>query len=153
MDQHDGWLKDPDICSWYGITCYDSGDNKGKVQKIELASNNLSSGSIWDLSFMKWFEVRQNNATIESFDGIENAASLETLYLSEALMTSIDGIEMAQSLTRLHLTSTSLARPIPSSLFELTSLENVYLTVSMAHCRRTLASCRIWLSFSCSTTN
>lgn len=100
----DGWQDHEDLCSWYGVTCYQGGYRDGFVQNIDLSENNLKGDldvPIWELVHMKELDLSKNDITIP-FDGIANAQSLETLHVSETKVSNIDGIAAAPSLKYLH---------------------------------------------------
>lgn len=125
----DGWLKHNDVCSWYGITCSESGDGVGRVTNISLGKNNLVGtvlSDVFELPFLVELDLRSNNIDI-SFEGILNAKKLETLYLSETNITSIDGIGKAFALKNLHLTDNGLTGTFPNELYSLRFLEKLYL--------------------------
>jgi Leucine-rich repeat (LRR) protein len=114
----DGWQDHDDVCSWYGVTCYEGGYRDGHVQKIDLSDNNLKgtlSAPIWGLVHMKELDLRKNDIVV-TFDGIANAQSLETLHLSETKVSTIAGIGAAPSLKYLHLTNCAVSgEPFSSS--------------------------------------
>ena len=103
----EGWQDHEDICSWYGVTCYQGGYRDGFVQKIDLSENNLKGTldvPIWDLVHLKELDLRKNDIVVP-FDGIANAQSLETLHLSETKLSTVNGIGAAPSLKYLHATN------------------------------------------------
>ncbi|KAI2512840.1 hypothetical protein MHU86_1629 [Fragilaria crotonensis] len=124
----DGWLDDPDVCKWYGITCYSQGLNSGRVQGILLAGNNLVgtlSSNIYNLQYLVSLDLRRNTVWLP-LNGIENATNLKSLYLSETPVKSLTGIG-ASKLELLHLTSCNITGPIPTELFDVRSLQGLYL--------------------------
>ena len=125
----DGWQEHGDICSWYGITCYQSQYRAGEVQKIDLSDNNLSGSMdipIWQLGFLEELDLSKNDITV-SFDGIANAQALETLRLSETKVSSFQGIAAVPQLKQLHLTNCEVDGPLPEELYQMTQLEELYL--------------------------
>ena len=124
----DGWLSDADVCNWYGITCYSEGQKAGQVQGIFLADNNLVgtlSSRIYKLQFLVSLELRRNTVWL-SLDGIANATNLKSLYLSETPVKSLAGIG-ASNLELLHLTSCNITGPFPAELFDVKTLQGLYL--------------------------
>ncbi|KAL3925428.1 MAG: hypothetical protein SGILL_000414 [Bacillariaceae sp.] len=125
------WLRSDDHCTWEGITCYESGDYKGLVQKIELANNNLVGdmpfGLLWQLEALNHIDLSQNDITIP-FSLIGNAINLETIKLSETLQSNLEGLEEAPSLKSLHLTSSGFTGTIPQQVYALTTLEELYMS-------------------------
>ena len=125
----DGWMIDPDVCKWYGITCSLSGESQGRVTSISLGSNNLVGtvrSEIFELPYLTALDLRDNSITL-GFAGIMNAKKLETLYLSQTNITSLDGIGRAPALRALHLTNNNLSGPIPDELYGILALEKLYL--------------------------
>ena len=124
----DGWLDDPDVCKWYGITCHSQGRNSGRVQGIFLAGNDLVgtlSSNIYKLQYLFSLDLRRNTVWLPLI-GIENATNLKTLYLSETPVKSLAGIG-ASHLELLHLTSCNITGPLPTELFNVRSLQGLYL--------------------------
>jgi Leucine-rich repeat (LRR) protein len=125
------WLRNDDHCTWEGITCWDGGDFDGLVQRIELSDNNLIGampfGLIWQLEGLNYLDLSKNDITIP-FLNMMNAINLETVILSETLTNSLEGINEGLSLKSLHLTSAALSGPIPDALFNLTTLEELYMS-------------------------
>lgn len=125
------WLESEDHCTWEGITCWDSGDYKGLVKKIELADHNLVGDMpfalIWQLEGLTYVDLQKNDITMP-FSMIGNAVNLETMILSYTAINSLEGIGEAKSLKELHLTSTVLTGTIPEELFSLPLLESVFLS-------------------------
>ncbi|KAL3925912.1 MAG: hypothetical protein SGILL_000089 [Bacillariaceae sp.] len=125
------WLRTDDHCTWQGITCYESGEYQGLIQKIELADNNLGGempfGLLWQLEALNYIDLSKNDITIP-FSLIGNAVNLETIKLSETAVSSLEGLEEIPSLKSLHLTSASLTGTIPQQLYALTTLEELYMS-------------------------
>jgi Leucine-rich repeat (LRR) protein len=125
------WLRTDDHCNWEGITCYDSGDLQGAVQKIDLQNNNLVGsmpfGLLWQMEGLNYIDLSQNDISIP-FSLIGNAVNLETIKLSETAQNSLEGLEESQTLKSLHLTSAALNGTIPQQVYALTSLEELYMS-------------------------
>eukprot|EP00562_Extubocellulus_spinifer_P013816 CAMPEP_0178558590 /NCGR_PEP_ID=MMETSP0697-20121206/10490_1 /TAXON_ID=265572 /ORGANISM="Extubocellulus spinifer, Strain CCMP396" /LENGTH=2669 /DNA_ID=CAMNT_0020191701 /DNA_START=259 /DNA_END=8268 /DNA_ORIENTATION=- len=123
-NDNDGWTTDADVCSWYGVSC----DGNSNVISLDLSDNNLEGSipsDIFKLSSLTELDLQSNDITF-SFAGIENAAKLSTLYLSQTGLDSIEGIGMARSLKVFHSTNNKLST-IPYELYDVTSLEKLYL--------------------------
>jgi len=121
---NDGWTTDTDICNWYGVSC----DSNGSVTALDLSENNLEGSvptTVFRLSALTELDLQSNDITF-SFDEIDQAVSLTTLYLSLTGLESIDGIGRAKNLKVLHSTNNKLST-IPYDLYDVTSLEKVYL--------------------------
>eukprot|EP00957_Ditylum_brightwellii_P076213 5793447-Ditylum_brightwellii.AAC.1 len=85
---NDNWLKDQDICTWEGITCYDETESDqqrvGKISKIDLSDNRLNGkfpNQIYELPFINTIIVRDNPELEMDFTGIGEAKYLEVLIL------------------------------------------------------------------------
>ena len=125
----DGWMESNDVCTWYGITCGEDGDSKGRVTGISLGENNLVGtvfSDVFELPYLTLLDLRTNNITL-SFEGILNAQSLDTLYLSQTKIKSLKGIGYGVSLKNLHLTDNYLTGTFPEEIFDLALLEKLYL--------------------------
>eukprot|EP00533_Pseudo-nitzschia_delicatissima_P004848 CAMPEP_0116113460 /NCGR_PEP_ID=MMETSP0327-20121206/19520_1 /TAXON_ID=44447 /ORGANISM="Pseudo-nitzschia delicatissima, Strain B596" /LENGTH=2649 /DNA_ID=CAMNT_0003606819 /DNA_START=275 /DNA_END=8224 /DNA_ORIENTATION=- len=125
------WLKTEDHCTWEGIKCWDSGDYKGLVKKIELADHNLEGempfALIWQLEGLTHIDLQKNDISLPFFM-IGNAINLETIILSYTRTNSLMGIGEAKSLKELHLTSALLTGAIPDELLTLPNLESLFLS-------------------------
>ena len=120
----DGWTTDTDVCNWYGVSC----DGNGGVTALKLSENNLEGSiptSVFRLSALTELDLQSNDIAF-SFDEIDQAVSLTTLYLSLTGLESIDGIGRAKNLKVFHSTNNKLST-IPYDLYDVTSLEKVYL--------------------------
>lgn len=114
---------DLDICSFYGVTCTDSGE----VLKVELPDNRLYGiipSSIFDLPSMTIFDVSSNRVSMdqESFEKIAEARVITSLVLSHTDVNSLVGIKNADSIEKLYLEGISLESAIPEDIFTLVSL-------------------------------
>jgi Leucine-rich repeat (LRR) protein len=125
------WLRNDDHCTWEGITCYQSGELSGLVQKIDLKNNNLIGslqfGLLWQMVGLNYVDLSQNGISIP-FSLIGNAVNLETIKLSETNQNTLEGLEESQTLKSLHLTSAAFTGTIPEQIFSLTSLEELYMS-------------------------
>jgi hypothetical protein len=128
---NDGWGSHTSVCEWYGVSCYTEGVHTGLVQKLDLRGNNIVGtldAGIWQLTAMTELDLSDNNIHIESFQGIEDAAMLETLKLSNNQVDTLDGIHMASTTLRnFHCTSCDIYGPFPEQFFTLGNLERLYL--------------------------
>ncbi|KAG7362767.1 RHS repeat-associated core domain containing protein [Nitzschia inconspicua] len=125
------WMRSDDHCTWQGITCYNSGDLVGLVQKIELPNNNLIGtmpfGLLWQMVGLNYVDLSQNDISIP-FSLVGGAINLETIKLSETAQSSLEGLEESQTLKSLHLTSSNFTGTIPQQIYALTSLEELYMS-------------------------
>jgi Leucine-rich repeat (LRR) protein len=126
----DRWLTRSDICTWYGITCWnDSSSKDGFVRSISFEENGMKGpwpSSIFELEFLESLVIKNNSIEV-SFEGIESASLLKTLDLSGMDVVTLDGIGKAKSLQVLHLTSSKLILEISHEIYSLTNLVQLYL--------------------------
>lgn len=123
---NDGWGSHTSVCSWYGVTC-----ENGLVVKLDLRGNNIVgtlSSRIWELTEMTELDLSDNNIVVESFEGVGNAARLETIKLSNNQVNTLDGIgSVNATLKNFHCTSCDIYTPFPQEFFTLSNLEKLYL--------------------------
>ena len=114
-------------CEWAGIRCSD----EGNVTQMSFRSNNL----IGTFPSQKVFQniptlerlVLDGNVVSFSFNGIANAANLDTLDLTHTELSSIDGVSKAPAISNLYLASNNLGGTIPTEILELTTLTRLAL--------------------------
>ena len=116
------------ICSWEGVSCFsDFSDADSDVESINLEGFGLSGSipsAIYDLPALKYLIIGDNDVDI-SFDGIQNATTLEVLSLKSIGLSSIEGIEYASNLKDLDVSENFLAGTLPEALFELRDLRKL----------------------------
>jgi Leucine-rich repeat (LRR) protein len=120
------WLVDAvDICDWSGVTCND--DNN--VMSLVLDENQLSGRihtSLFALPALSLLSLKDNPLKFK-FDGIEAAVQLRELKLSGSGLSSVDGISKAVNLVSLHLTDNEFKGTFPEELYQLQSLQSLFL--------------------------
>jgi Leucine-rich repeat (LRR) protein len=124
------WLRDDNHCTWEGIKCHEDGEFKGMVKEIDLGDNNLNgtpSFPLWYLGGLTYLDLRKNDVVI-SFSGVANAIALDTVILSETKTSSLEGIGGASSLISLHITNAELQKQIPTELYRLTKLQELFIS-------------------------
>ena len=131
----DGWEdeENSDICTWYGVTCHQTGVSAGFIQIIDLHENNMVgavNSAIFELQHMVVLDLSKNAISL-SFTGIANAGSLESLLLSHTQVASLAGVWRAPILRTLHMTANKIAGTIPEEIFKLTNLEFLFLNFNM----------------------
>lgn len=134
-DNHTNWLANDDVCTWFGILCYDettTTDQRriGHVQQIDLTSNHLVGTlphEVFELPYIESIVVRNNADLDMSFERIGEAQHLKNLVISSTAVRSIQGIEAASALEEFHLTDLELSGPFPTELLQLTTLEGLYV--------------------------
>ena len=131
-----GWNSQTVVfCKWYGITCEPQGQSgQMSVTEIALTDNNLI-GDIPSILFflpeLRKLDVRNNDVSI-GLNAVSQAKHIEELYLDKTSVYDLEGIGKATSLIALHLSGNSFGwNPIPDQLFDLTGLEDLYLSDSM----------------------
>ncbi|GKY99978.1 hypothetical protein MPSEU_000951400 [Mayamaea pseudoterrestris] len=130
----DKWTTDAPVCEWEGITCNDSIN----VSELVLQRNGLAqmgAESPWkELFKLPELEILDlsSNAITFSFDGIASATALRVLVLSNTELKSTDGLEQLSSINivQLSLASNRLKGQLPESLFRLTALEELDLSLN-----------------------
>jgi Leucine-rich repeat (LRR) protein len=124
------WL-DEDICTYEGITCYTAEEDfAGHVRELDLANNNLVGTmpeDVFQLPYLETLILRDNADLSVTFASMGGAQFLKNLVISGTSTESLAGIgQAAASLQELHLTSLGLTGPIPSEIFQLTSLRSLF---------------------------
>lgn len=130
-----GWLKDKNICSWKGITCYGNqttADRRriGSVQKLDLSNNHLVGSiptNLWSLPYVQSINLRDNPDLTIEFTNIQQARYLQALNVANTLVSSLEGIgALSNTLQSLQVASLGLEGPLPAELFNLTNLQGFY---------------------------
>ncbi|KAL3925499.1 MAG: hypothetical protein SGILL_000366 [Bacillariaceae sp.] len=127
---HENWLKPgASVCEREGIVCSGSGDEE-HVHEIALNDFGLRGTiptSIWELSHANRLKFSFNAVSV-SFEGIAKASRLRILDMSYCHLRSLEGIEDAPSeLVEIHFTANQFQGSIPAEIFELTSLNRLFL--------------------------
>ncbi len=125
LDGHTGWLSDPDICSWHGVTCA-----SGHVTQLSLASNSLTGtipSDLGDLTNLTYLRLDDNSLTGPIPPELGTLASVTDLRLDHNGLTSsvgdpIPGLDGLTSVQRLNLSFNNLAGPIPELSSSVTNL-------------------------------
>jgi Leucine-rich repeat (LRR) protein len=128
------WMTDENVCTWYGITCWDDNDHrKGRVRHLQLDDNNLVGTipqSIFAIETLTTITIARNPVVMQ-FDAINTAPHMRKLNVAATNTVSFDGIENAQDFFA-HLVADKLTigGTIPTQIFQLSKLE----TLSMSDC-------------------
>lgn len=120
-NEQEFWKTQESVCEWYGIAC----DENGSVISIQLGGNELAGSfptEIYLLPNLNHLKLHSNTVYF-SFEGIENAKSLETLSLDDTGLDSMDGIGKARSLVEIHVSHNKLSGAIPEELSRLVNLK------------------------------
>jgi Leucine-rich repeat (LRR) protein len=124
------WNRDDNHCTWEGIKCHEDGEFKGMVKEIDLGDNNMNGTPflpLWKLVGLTYLDLRKNDVVI-SFSGVGYAKALDTVILSETKISSLEGIGAASSLISLHITNAELQGQIPTELYRLTNLQELFIS-------------------------
>ena len=140
--EHTNWKTNEPICSWYGVTC-DGGPNKSDqddegVTRLDLSNNNLNGeipDVLWKLPNLNHVNLRSNLLTNANLQGLQTSdpisdprSPLRLLVLSENHLTDIEGIGYAHdTLQNFNINKNQLSSQLPTSIWQLTNLETLYL--------------------------
>jgi Leucine-rich repeat (LRR) protein len=117
------------ICFREGIICL-GGDTDSGVLEIELSDNGLTSdvpADIFDLPQLKLLALSDNQIDL-SWERASTAKNLVTLKLSNTNLRSLTGIgQTSATLTELHIAGNQLTGTIPSEVYELTNLKQLFM--------------------------
>lgn len=122
----ENWLTHPDICVWNGVVCKDGLE----IEELNLGSNNLKGRipkEIFELFGLRYLKLYSNPIQF-SFEGIEEAETLENLQLDSIGLTSLEGIGNAPALTYLDIRFNSLNGRLTSELERLADLETLLIS-------------------------
>ena len=126
---NENWLKDEDICSWYGVICVSS--EQPSIKSLYLSSNSLSGfipTFIFDLPSLTEIDFSDNEAiTSFDFERIENAKNLAYLNLDGTELTSLTGLEKAVSVKFFSCAACGLSGAIPEWFGNFLGLQHLNL--------------------------
>ena len=122
------WLRDTFECSWLGITC----DNNKDVTSINLENRTLTGypgSGIFSLPKLNYLNLG-NNLIQFDFDGISKATNLEYLYVHSCGLTELKNINQLANvpLKELALNSNSLKRSIPGVIYDIKTMESIWVS-------------------------
>ena len=130
----DNWLEDDrSICDWHGIYCeaQESQGGTKMVTEIHLPSNKLEGTvppQIFNLMFLKMFNVRDNKVDVELY-AMRESPALQELYLDYTRLSSLKGIGRATKLRTLHAQDNNFrGEAIPNELYSLQRLKHLYIS-------------------------
>jgi Leucine-rich repeat (LRR) protein len=131
--QRSNWLQSPDVCSFYGVTCYEEDfpdqARRGHIQQLDLSDNHLVGtipDEVFHLPYIESIMLRDNGDLFMNFDEIGRAEYLTSLIISDTHVKNLDGIEQAPLLETLHITSLGIGTSIPSGIFQLYNLKGLF---------------------------
>ena len=124
-----GWLTDPSIDHWYGVTT----DDSGRVTELRLIENQLTGeipAELGNLTSLTWLVLVRNQLSGEIPTELGNLTNLEALVLHTNQLSGEIPAELG-NLTNLTIGMTlgtnQLTGEIPTALGNLTSAERLYL--------------------------
>jgi Leucine-rich repeat (LRR) protein len=122
----ENWMTEVTICEWYGIDC----DENGSVASVVLGSNQLVGSFPTDVFMLpNLAQLKLHSNTIYfSFDGVENAKSLEILSLDDTGLDSLRGSGFARSLKELTIGFNKFSGPVPEEVSRLIHLETLVIS-------------------------
>ena len=123
-----GWVSDDSECEWHGVEC----NEDGNIMSIDLQDNGLMGtppAFIFSLPNLQSLNLMANGIDFR-FNGIDQAKSLNYLYLSNTGLGDITDIEQLEDvpLRELHISQNNLEGTIPASIFNVKSL--TYISIS-----------------------
>jgi Leucine-rich repeat (LRR) protein len=138
----ENWMTNANVCEWFGVSCWDTNDDKrGRVRRLNLDGNNLRGTipqSIYALETLTTITVSRNPVVLR-FDDIGQAPRMRTIHVANTDTVSFDGIENANSFFA-HLVADKLniGGTIPKQILQLVNLET--LSMSDSHLEGTIHS-------------
>ena len=127
---HTGWLEANTPCSWYGVSCEDSGTN---VTDLYMENNHLVGSippELDSLTKLEWLGLNTNQLTGTIPPRLGNLTTLYWLYLDYNQLTGSIPAQLGNlvNLTDLELEHNQLTGPIPTQLVNLVNLTNLDLS-------------------------
>ncbi|GAX21202.1 hypothetical protein FisN_26Lh160 [Fistulifera solaris] len=137
-----GWIADTDwlsddvpMCNWLGVIC---DERQQQVKQLNLEYNGLSiddpSTDVMQilshgLPMLEQLDLKGNTALNLRFENISKNWKLHVLAVSATNLTSLNGIEaLAGSLSTLLAADNALQGEIPSEVYALTNLKQLFLS-------------------------
>ncbi|GAX19557.1 hypothetical protein FisN_19Hh135 [Fistulifera solaris] len=127
--KNDGWLKDENYCSWYGVTC----DLEDKVFELTLDKNNLQGTLPQEISLldtMESFGVYQNALSGTVPNGIVEWTELRLLDLEDNQFTGPafpDKLSQWSQLESYQVSNNDLTGPMISDFYALPELRKLWV--------------------------
>jgi Leucine-rich repeat (LRR) protein len=116
-----------DLCSFYGITC----NANNSIEEIKLSNNGLIGTiptSIFQLLSLTTLDVSRNAVTVtpEGLGALARAGTISKLVIASTHSIDLTGIGSANSLRILDVSGIDFGTPIPSELFNLVDIEEIF---------------------------
>jgi len=128
--RRDFWLSRVDHCSWHGVGCSDD----GRVMLVNLQSNNLVGPipyAIFNLQQLELMWLSDNPEITVNLEMASFSPKLRDLKLDNTTLSSLQGIEMARSLTALDVSRNKLGSTFPVEVMALENLRKLSLSNNM----------------------
>jgi len=125
-NNNEGWLKNDDICSWYGVKCSDG----TSVESLHLGANNLVGTppeELFHLSQLHTLWLHSNPINFK-FRGIGKAKNLIDLRVDSTGLRDVWGVGEASHLVKLDLKFNQISGKFPNELLSLGNLKSLSLT-------------------------
>eukprot|EP00592_Proboscia_alata_P019869 CAMPEP_0194413768 /NCGR_PEP_ID=MMETSP0176-20130528/12348_1 /TAXON_ID=216777 /ORGANISM="Proboscia alata, Strain PI-D3" /LENGTH=1525 /DNA_ID=CAMNT_0039217333 /DNA_START=40 /DNA_END=4617 /DNA_ORIENTATION=- len=113
-------------CFFMGVKC----DEENNIIGLELQNNGLTGTPPKELFLLPHLQTLnlKGNQIVFSFEGIEDAKELAELQLTETNTRDFTGLENAQALEIFHAVNNKLTGTLPSELWQLTTLQEIWLS-------------------------
>jgi len=131
---NDNWLKTLDHCEWYGVTCWNLGNElDGRVRWLKLDNNGLIGKippTIYSLAEITTISLSRNKIIL-GFEGIESTPRMHEINVAHTDTTNFEGIENAKDFFQILVVDQLLIEgTLPKEIYKVSSL----MTLSMSEC-------------------
>lgn len=125
--RNSNWRSSKNACDWFGVTCWNTNDQKdGRVRKILLANNNLEGevpDAIWSITYLTTLDLSRNDIEL-TFSGIGEAKDIHSVNVAGTRTADFSDIEaVGTSLKEFYADQVMISGTIPSALLQLSDLE------------------------------
>lgn len=132
--RNEHWLSSKDHCEWYGVTCWNTTDERaGRVRRLDLDSNGLIGtvpNSLYSMSELTTMSFSRNKVVV-GFEGIGTTQAMYSINVARTDTTDFEGIQDANQFFQILIADQLLIEgTLPKEIYELSSLR----TLSLAEC-------------------
>jgi Leucine-rich repeat (LRR) protein len=125
-DRNDNWLEEEDVCTWYGVTCWNEEDvRNGRIRSLSLPNNALVGSlpeTLFNMDYAERIDLSRNEVEVP-FTSISASTSIKYLNIARTRTSSLDGIQDAHHTFReLYADQTPMSGTIPQELWSATNL-------------------------------
>ena len=128
------WIQQKiDVCDWKGVQCYPESESDerriGNIKSLDLSDNHLVGTippQVFEIPYLKTLILDDNSDLDIDLSGLPHAQFLTELAISNTQVNSLEGIGEVPQLEVLHITGLNLRGSLPSDLFELTGLTDLF---------------------------